>query len=62
MIDEPLAVGCFRLGASRDQVRAAMGTPDTIAYGDWVYGQSTLKFTYGQVDYVSNDGGNLKLC
>ena len=58
----PLTGGCFRLGSSRDQVRAVMGAPDTIAFGDWVYGQSTLTFAYGQVDYVSNDGGNLRLC
>lgn len=60
--EPPLGSGCFRLGSSRDQVRAVMGAPDTIAFGDWVYGPSTLTFAYGQVDYVSNDGGNLRLC
>ena len=60
---EPLlATGCFRSGSSRDEVRAVMGAPDTVVFGAWEYGRSSVTFGYGVVLDYSNQGGNLRLC
>ncbi len=58
----PLATGCFRSGSSRDEVRAVMGAPDTVVFGAWEYGRSSVTFGYGVVLDYSNQGGNLRLC
>ena len=44
------------------EVRAIMGEPDSVAFGDWIYGLSSVTFGYGVVvDYDSPDG-SLTLC
>ena len=58
----PLTTGCFRSGSSRDEVRAVMGAPDTVVFGAWEYGRSSVTFGYGVVLDYSNQGGNLRLC
>ncbi len=60
--EPPLATGCFRSGSSRDEVRAVMGAPDTVDFGAWMYGQSSVTFGYGVVLDYSNLGNNLRLC
>ncbi len=60
--EPPLATGCFRSGSSRDEVRAVMGAPDTVVFGAWEYGRSSVTFGYGVVLDYSNQGGNLRLC
>ena len=60
--EPPLATGCFRPGSSRDEVRAVMGAPDTVVFGAWEYGRSSVTFGYGVVLDYSNQGGNLRLC
>ena len=60
--EPPLDTGCFRGGSTRSEVRAIMGAPDSVAYGDWVYGQSSVTFGYGMVSDYSNLGDNLRLC
>ena len=54
--------GCIRGGSTRDEVRAVMGEPDSISFGAWIYGRSSVSFGYGTVVEVSNEGGNLILC
>ena len=58
----PLATGCFRSGSSRAEVRAVMGAPDTVDFGAWMYGRSSVTFGYGVVLDYSNQGDNLRLC
>ncbi len=60
--EPPLADGCFRSGSSRAEVRAVMGAPDTVVFGAWEYGLSSVTFGYGVVLDYSNQGGNLRLC
>ena len=60
--EPPLATGCFRSGYSRAEVRAVMGMPDTVIYGAWKYGRSSVSFGYGVVADYSNEGDNLRLC
>ena len=61
--DEPQRLtGCFRSGSSRAEVRAAMGAPDTVDFGAWLYGRSNVTFGYGVVLDYSNQGDNLRLC
>jgi hypothetical protein len=55
-------VGCIEGGSTREEVRAAMGEPDSIAWGDWLYGRSSVTFSYGRVSDFSNAGGELVLC
>jgi hypothetical protein len=54
--------GCIKGGTTREEVRAVMGEPDSIAFGDWLYGRSSVTFGYGVVLDFSNAGGNLVLC
>ena len=60
--EPPLDDGCFRPGSSRAEVRAVMGAPDTVVFGAWEYGRSSVTFGYGVVLDYSNEGGNLRLC
>ena len=55
-------LGCIKGGTTREEVRAVMGEPDSIAFGDWLYGRSSVTFGYGVVLDFSNAGGNLVLC
>ncbi len=55
-------VGCIRGGTSRDEVRLIMGEPDSIVFGDWLYGRSSVTFGYGVVLDYSNADGNLPVC
>ena len=62
-VDEPpLADGCFGSGSTRAEVSAVMGAPDSIVFGEWVYGRSGVTFGYGTVLDIRNDGGNLRVC
>jgi hypothetical protein len=53
---------CIRGGTTREDVRAIMGEPDSVAFGDWVYGRSSITFGYGVVLDYANAGGNLVVC
>jgi hypothetical protein len=55
-------LGCIKGGTTREEVRAVMGEPDSVAFGDWLYGRSSVTFGYGVVLDFSNAGGNLVLC
>lgn len=60
--DTAHGLSCIRGGTSRDEVRRIMGEPDSIAFGDWLYGRSSVTFGYGVVlDYANRDG-RLRLC
>jgi hypothetical protein len=62
-VTTPTAQGlrCIRGGTSREEVRAILGEPDSIAFGDWLYGASSVTFGYGTVlDY--RNAGNLIVC
>jgi hypothetical protein len=53
--------GCVRGGSTPTEVRAAMGEPDSIVGGWWIYGRTQIQFGYGTVqDFI--DGGNLVRC
>lgn len=54
--------GCIRGGSTREEVRAIMGEPDSVSFGAWLYGRSSVSFGYGVVVDLSNEGGNLVLC
>jgi hypothetical protein len=56
------ADGCFRSGSSNTEVRAVMGAPDSVFFGEWRYGQSSVSFGYGVVLDYENLSDNLKLC
>ena len=60
--EPPSAAGCFGTGSTRAEVQAVMGTPDTVVFGEWLYGRSGVTFGYGTVLDIRNDGGNLRLC
>jgi hypothetical protein len=60
--DTSQGLRCIRAGATRDEVRRVMGEPDSIAFGDWLYGRSSVTFGYGVVLDFSNTGGDLELC
>ena len=60
--DPPPSTGCIRGGSTRAEVRAIMGDPDSVSYGAWVYGRSSVIFGYGTVLDYSNLGDNLILC
>ena len=60
--EPPLLSGCFRSGSTRAEVRTVMGAPDTVVFGAWEYGRSSVTFGYGVVADYSNEGGNLRLC
>ena len=55
-------LACIKGGSTREEVRAAMGEPDSVAFGDWLYGRSSVTFGYGVVLDYSNAGGNLVVC
>ena len=54
--------GCFRSGSSNAEVQAVMGAPDSVVFGEWRYGQSSVSFGYGVVLDYENRSDNLKLC
>ena len=60
--EPPLGTGCFRGGSTRTEVRAVMGAPDSVVYGAWMYGRSSVVFGYGSVLEYKNLGDNLRLC
>src|SRR5687767_10136509 len=52
----PVPSGCIRGGSTPAEVRAAMGEPDSIVGGWWIYGRTQIQFGYGTVqDFI--DGG-----
>jgi len=54
-------VGCIRSGFTPAEVRAALGEPDSIAGGWWVYGRTQVFFSYGTVqDWM--DGDSVVVC
>lgn len=60
---EPILVdGCFGSGSTRAEVSRVMGSPDSIVFGEWMYGPSGVTFGYGTVLDYHNEGRNLKLC
>ena len=60
---EPILVdGCFVSGSTRAEVTRVMGAPDSIVFGEWMYGKSAVVFGYGTVLDYSNEDRNLKLC
>ena len=56
------APGCIRSGSTREEVRAVMGEPDSVSFGAWVYGRSSVTFGYGTVLDLENRGGELIVC
>jgi len=53
--------GCIRGGSTPDEVRAAIGEPDSIVQGWWIYGRTQIRFAYGTVqDWV--DSSNVVAC
>jgi hypothetical protein len=53
--------GCIRGGFTPAEVRAAMGEPDSIVGGWWIYGRTQIQFGYGTVqDYI--DDSDLVSC
>ncbi|HSH75100.1 MAG TPA: hypothetical protein VLA09_05435 [Longimicrobiales bacterium] len=55
--------GCIRGGTTRAEVLGIMGEPDSIAFGDWLYGRSSVSFGYGVVvDYHADPDGRLVVC
>jgi hypothetical protein len=60
--EPPLATGCFGSGSTRAEVRAVMGAPDSVVFGEWVYGRSGVTFGYGTVLDIRNEGRNLRVC
>lgn len=61
-VDPAQGLGCIHGGTTREEVRAIMGEPDSVAFGDWIYGRSSVTFGYGVVLDYSNAGGNLVVC
>ena len=59
--DSTQGLGCIHGGTTREEVRAIMGEPDSVAFGDWIYGRSSVTFGYGVVLDYSN-AGNLVVC
>lgn len=53
--------GCVRGGSTPAEVRAAMGEPDSVVGGWWIYGRTQIQFGYGTVQDFT-DGGNLVRC
>lgn len=53
--------GCVRGGSTPAEVRAAMGEPDSVVGGWWIYGRTQIQFGYGTVQDFIN-GGNLVRC
>ena len=54
--------GCIRSGSTREEVRAVMGEPDSVSFGAWLYGRSSVTFGYGTVLTLENEGGELIVC
>ena len=47
--------GCIRSGATPAEVRQALGEPDSIAAGWWIYGRTQILFGYGTVqDWIDS--------
>ncbi len=59
---QPQGLGCIHGGTTREEVRAIMGEPDSVAFGDWIYGRSSVTFGYGVALDYSNASGNLVIC
>jgi len=51
----------FILGATTQEVLAAMGPPTSIHLNTWMYGMSSVTFSQGRVSGYDNVGGNLRL-
>ena len=61
--EEPVLIdGCFSSGSTRAEVSRVMGSPDSIVFGEWVYGRSGVTFGYGTVLDYHNEDRNLRLC
>ena len=54
--------GCIRSGSTREEVRAVMGEPDSVSFGVWIYGRSSVTFGYGTVLDLEDEGGDLIVC
>ena len=39
-----------------------MGEPDSVSFGAWIYGRSSVSFGYGTVIDLENEGGELIVC
>jgi len=49
-------VGCIRSGFTPAEVRVALGEPDSIAGGWWIYGGTQIQLSYGTVqDWIDPD-------
>jgi hypothetical protein len=57
----PRRVGCIRGGFTPDELRAALGEPDSIAGGWWFYGRTRVQLSYGTVQDW-NDADSLVAC
>jgi hypothetical protein len=52
----PRRVGCVRSGFTPAELRAALGEPDSIAGGWWIYGRTQIQLSYGTVqDWIDSD-------
>ncbi len=60
--DTSQGIRCIRGGTTREEVRRVMGEPDSVVFGDWLYGRSSVTFGYGVVLDYSNAGGDLVVC
>jgi hypothetical protein len=53
---QPRRVGCVRSGFTPAEVRGALGEPDSIAGGWWIYGRTQIQLSYGTVqDWIDAD-------
>jgi hypothetical protein len=60
-VDTTRRRGCIRGGFTPAEVRSAMGEPDSIVGGWWIYGRTQVLFGYGTVqDYI--DESDLVRC
>jgi hypothetical protein len=59
---QPPPDGCIRGGTPRAQVQALLGEPDSISFGTWLYGRSSIDFGYGVVVAYSDADQNLMVC
>jgi zinc protease len=55
------ARACVRVGSTPADLRAAMGEPDSVAFGWWIYGRTRIQLAYGTVQDIQ-DGGNVVRC
>lgn len=56
--------GCVRVGDTRQQVRDALGGPDSVSFGrTWMYGEASLTFdAYGVVESFVRPGARVRRC